>query len=245
MAAKGSANASMPPGALNVRQQKDTYQKLQDHFNVIFNAPCQLFDGYPFQMKDTEGGVTITAIIENFEKEQQDALIKNYNKMANRGKYVNEGRLFTAPALNNLGSAMITEGLKASKLLRVEGGIQFEVKSESPFNHWSPERLMRHVKESECAKFWTHVETYPDFVRQCQIRYDIRPFGGTDVKIVTFEAYRCLPIFIMLWLLRQLECEERSSECGFGKVIIIDTNGLPGNEDDHHLHFSSGLIKWE
>ena len=219
---------------LDVEQQKDVYQKLQNHFNVIFNAPCKYFAGYPFKWKDGECDVSITAIIEHFEEEQQDALIACCNKMLMK----KGGHGSTSPAF-------IVSSLKASVLQRYEGGIQFEVNPSTSFTKWPQERIMEEIKISDHADYWKHVETYSDFINHCQIRYNIKPFGGTDVKEVQFHAYAGLPIFLMLWLLRQLDFERESNKCGFGKVIVIDRNGLPEDGDDHNLHFSSGLIKWE
>lgn len=220
--------------ALHVVQQKDIYQKLQNHFNVIFNAPCKYFPGYPFTWKDGECDVSITAIIEHFGEEQQDALTTSCNKMlAKKGGHLNTGPDY------------VISSLKASKLQRVEGGIQFESNPSKSFTKWTAERLMEEIKIGECAYFWTHIDTYSDFVNHCQIRFNVENFGGTDVKKVEFHAYAGLPIFLMLWLLRQLDFEIESDKCGFGKVIIVDRNGLPSDEHCHALHFSSGLIKWE
>lgn len=229
-----SDHPKTPPKTLDVEQQVDIYQKLQNHFNVIFNAPCNHFPGYPFTWKDGERDVSITAIIEHFGKEQQDALINSCNKMlAKKGGHL------------NIGPSYIVSSLKASELQRVEGGIQFEAYPSTSFTKWPPERVMEEIRISDCADLWKHIKTYSDFINHCQIRYNISPFGGTDIKEVRFKAYAGLPIFLMLWLLRQLDFKRESDKCGFGKVIIVDSNGLPSDGHYHDLHFGSGIIKWE
>jgi hypothetical protein len=63
--------------------------------------------------------------------------------------------------------------------------------------------------------------------------------------VVEFKAYDGLPIFLMLWLLRQLDVGKLGEKCGFGQVIIIDHNGLPHEGYDNNLHYSSGIIHWD
>jgi hypothetical protein len=210
---------------LNTQQQKDVYKYLQNHFYVILNAPCKHFEGYPFKWNDGENNVSITAIIENFQSEQQTALIANCNKML-RNSY---GR-FSA-------DVSITKMLSASNLQRDEGGVQFNAKA-------STEHLMDQIKTCACADLWGHVKKYPDFLMHCQIRFDIQPFGGTDINVVKFIARAGVPIVVMLWLLRQLEFYKESEACGLGKVIVISRNGLPEDGDEHNLHFGSGFINW-
>ncbi len=213
---------------LSVEQQKDVYQKLQDHLCVIFSAPCKRFAAYPFKWEEGECDISITAIIEHFGKAQQAALIASCNRMLGKKNSVCRG----------VGS--MVQFLKACDLKRAEGGIQFEVKPQ-----WTEGKLMDEIKSSVCAGLWDDIKTYSDFLIHCQIRFNIKPFGGTDISVVSFRAERGLPIFLMLWLLRQLDYSKVSEECGFGQVMVIGRNGLPGDGDDHNLHFSTGFIDWD
>lgn len=227
------ASAQSIPETLDVKKQKDVYKTLQSHFDVIFNAPCRYFPGYPFAWKDGEDRVYIKAIIEHFGDEQQKNLIASCNAM-----------LAKKAGLNRIGTSRILLGLKASKLQRAEGGIQFEVPPpKQPHYHRTPEEnVMENLAICNCAQVWKHIKTYPDFTNRCQIRYDIRSFGDTDIKVVYFDAYHGLPIFIMLWLLRKLHVPH---DCDLGQVIVTDSNGLPGEDADYHLHFSSGIVNWD
>jgi hypothetical protein len=124
------------PPTLDVAQQKDVYKKLQHHFNVIFNAPCKPFPGYPFTQNGWKHAVSFTAIIEHFEDDQQRALISSYNKTLKKGSFCSS--VVT-------GTASIVGSLQAKKLNRVEGGIQFEA-SPGSCTAWPPERVMQELK---------------------------------------------------------------------------------------------------
>jgi hypothetical protein len=234
MEEEGAGDAAATHSA---EEQKDIYKKLQGHFHVILHGPCKLFPGYPFTCKGWAREISITAIIEHFGKKQRDALIASCNRMLER----QGGHL-------NTGVSSIVSSLRASDLRRAEGGIQFEADPSTSFTQWAPERLMEELRTCRCAGLWTHVPAYSDFVGQCQIRYNITPFGESDVKEVRFIPYPGVPIFLMLWLLRQLDFKEPREECGFGHVVIVGVSGLPDweeEEEQHCLHFSSGVIKWD
>jgi hypothetical protein len=212
--------------ALTAEQQRDTYKTLHSHLYLIFNAPSKNFVNYPFEWNDSECSVSITAIIEHFEETQQAALIKSCNSMLKKD-------------FSRAVPAFLLKFLKADVLQREEGGIQFEANAST-----TPELLMEEIKISECASLWGHVKTYDEFLQLCQVRYNNKPFGSSSVRVVTFSAYHGTPIFIMLWLLRQLDYPKMSEACGFGQVIVTARNGLPSDGDEHNLHYSSGLIDW-
>ena len=102
---------------MDTDQQVGVYRQLENHFKVVMYAPCNAFPGYPFKVDWTSGQhVSITAVIEHFEDKQQEALVIHFNTF-----------------LRSSGSCGIFEGvlpsmLRAAKLERCEGGIQFEVK---------------------------------------------------------------------------------------------------------------------
>jgi hypothetical protein len=217
------------PQTLNSEQQMDVYQRLQDHLYVIFNAPCKPFESFPFKWKKEDLSVSITAIIEHFEENQQVSLIKSFNSILKMNMSGDYNRYVD-----------VLRHLKASALKRHEGGIQFEVNINS-----KAEYLMEALKVSyfRTSVLWSHIKSYEDFINHCQIRYEQNdPFGNTGARVVTFSAYHGTPIFLMLCLLRQLE--HGNEQCGFGQVIVIERNGLPNYGDDYNLHFCSGLIKW-
>ncbi len=228
----GVVTAAKLPKALDPGQQDDIYRKLHDHMYVIFNAPCSKFPNFPFEWDRAEGNVSITAIIENFEEEQQANLIKSFNNSLRTLR-------FNGSCIDS-----VSRYLKATILKRYEGGIQFEAGATG-----TPERIMEAIKISECASLWNHVMTYADFLNNCQIRYKNDPFGDSGVRIVRFVAYPGIPICLMLWLQRQLCFYKTSETCGFGQVIISHLNGLPSDSksdnNGHNLHFSCGLISWE
>ena len=222
------------PKALDLCQQEDVFRKLNDHMYVIFNAPCSKFPNYPFEWDSAEGNVSITAIIEHFGDEQQASLIRSFNTSLRSMRF------------NGGNYNPVSSFLKATVLKRQEGGIQFESNTKE-----TPEHFMEHIKRSKCASLWNHVETYTDFLNNCQIRYRNDPFGESGVRMVRFIAYPGVPICLMLWLQRQLCYHKTSEACGFGQVIITHLNGLPSDsksgaaDASHNLHFSSGLITWD
>lgn len=225
---KNAMSAINGPNTLNPEQQKEVFRMLHSHMYVIFNAPATEFHNYPFQWDMGEGAVTITAIIEHFDKEQQAALIDCLNKAL-------EGYRFSSAD-----SASVSTFLKATMLERYEGGIQFV--SNPLFPHIN---VMEKIKRSKCGHLWDHINTYEDFLELGKIKFQNDPFGSSGVSVVRFIAYSGTPLCVMLWLLRQLYCVEASDECGFGEVIITQRNGLPFDGDELNLHFNNGLIIWE
>jgi hypothetical protein len=122
---------AVPIIVVGPKEREDVYAKLKSHFTLIGSAPCSYFPGYPFKFKDgAERIVSVSAVIEHFEKEQQAALVKSFKRFFKRA---NESTRFKCgifqPALCWM--------LKASPLLLCssKGGIQFEAneifKSES------------------------------------------------------------------------------------------------------------------
>lgn len=224
--------ASDPPKdskALNPEKQKQVYQMIQNHLGIIFNAPCTKFHDYPFTWKENENSVSITAIIEHFEEEQQQALVDRCNMKLRRSNF-SISRIIWA-----------SECLKARSLRRHGGGIQFKLRSDV-----SDQAFMEILKESDKADLWGHVKSLTDFVDTCQIRFHVKPFGETYAKVVSFKAYHGVPIVIMMWLLRQLEGNISNDHYGFGQVIVMQRNGLPdAGSNDYKLHYGSGLIRWE
>ena len=222
------------PSALNPEQQVEVYHKLRDHFKVVMGGPCKEFPGYPFRADWGKGGVSITAVIEHFEEGEQTALVAHFNKWL---KGLEKG----SPTKCGVFQGILPYMLRAEKLQRVEGGLQFGAKKAFG------QRLMDELKlNSECKDLWVHIETYQDFLQSCQIRYTYnRPFGNTSARQVTFTAHQGTPIFLMLYLLRALDYDRTGAECGFGQVILTDRNGLPMDGDEELiLHFSSGLVDW-
>ena len=115
----GMKNAKAPA----VEEREDIYSKLKSHFTLIGSAPCYNFPGYPFHFRnDMFGGnkVSITAVIEHFGEEQQQALVKRFQQFLKRP---------TSPGTSvacGIFQPKLCMMLKASTLKRVEGGIQFE-----------------------------------------------------------------------------------------------------------------------
>jgi hypothetical protein len=216
------------PRALNPVQQKQANQLIQEHLYIVFNGPCKRFPHYPFAWKESESSVYLTAIIEHFEEDQQHALAQRCN--------------IKLKQMNFSGSLPIwaSECLKARTLRRHGGGIQFKLRS-----CLSEKDFTEIMREYDRANLWEHVKNLNDLIDHCQIRFHIKPFGQTTAKVVSFKAYSGVPIVLMMWVLRQLECNKSRDLCGFGQVIVIQRNGLPDAGDDHDLHYKSGMIYWE
>ena len=207
-----------------VEEREDIYSKLKSHFTLIGSAPCYNFAGYPFHFRndiqESSYKVSITAVIEHFGEEQQQALVKRFQQFLKRP---------TSPGIFQPELCMM---LKASTLQRMEGGIQFEAKDAV-----KPERLMEEIKViSEHRDLWKEVVTYEDFQNLCQIRYRTnKPFGDTTARFVRFGAKEGTPIFLMIYLLMQLDSQKGREACGFGQVSQLLLNIV--KKLDHRLTF--------
>ena len=223
--------AMKPPEIMTKEQQKAANEQIRNHLDAVFSLPCSNFEKYPFLWKDQEHKCSISVVIEHFGKKQQEALLMSCNEMLPSISYCNAD----TPSISNL--------LEASILTKPEDGDGMQFGAAGKFN---PELVMQKIKRSKYSHIWHYVKDYQDFLKQCQIRYNIQAFGNSEnVRIVRFIAHPAVPICIMLWLLRELSYYQRSEAYGFGKVTIVAVNGLPmDGEDDHDFHFSCGLIKW-
>jgi hypothetical protein len=213
---------------LNLEQQKQTHKLLKDHLHVVFNYPCKSFPGYPFAWKEGESKVYFTAIIEHFEEAQEYALAERCNRKLRKMNFNDSHQIWAL------------ECMTAKYMRRNGGGIQFKARSSL-----YDKDIHDIIKEVDHANLWGHVKSVRDVLDHCQIRFHVEAFGATDAKVVSFKAYDGVPIVLMMWLLRQLECRTPRDPYGFGQVIIVHRNGLPDAGDDHDLHFKSGLIFWE
>ena len=214
---------------LTAKEQKEIYQKLRQHISVVVNAPCAKFDNFPFKWKEGKKAVSFTAIVEWFAIVQQDDLVKKCNFMLKRLKF-------------NFNTGSHFSNLKATK---VDEFTRYVIRFEAKAN---PDLLMADIKGSSLAHLWSHIQTYDDFTKHCQITYTVSPFGNTeDVSIVEFKAGTAVPMFLMLWFYGELtqDADIIHEAEGFGTVMINERNGLPeDNGDDYHLHFTSGMLDY-
>ena len=217
------------PIALTVTQQKEYAIKMQEHLTVLMNAPCSYFEGYPYPDDGPSGsgnfnGVYIQAVIEHFNPSVQNILMERLNHMLCAG--------------NNVDSQFHFK-MKAVPLQRWEGGFQFLAKDGLAEEHFMADCL----QISPVKNLWAKYDTYEAFSNQCQIRFSMnKQFGNTTVRVVRFEAYEALPLYIMIWLLRELYWRESPTRQLMGEVEVMETNGLPSEYD--WICWYSSLITW-
>ncbi len=217
------------PSALTVTQQKEYAIKMQEHLTVLMNAPCSYFEGYPYPADGPSGsgkfnGVYIQAVIEHFNPSVQNKLMERLNQMLFAG--------------NNVASRFHFK-MKAVPLERCEGGFQFMAKDELTEEHFMADCL----QINPVNNLWAKNDTYGAFFNQCQIRFsENKQFGNTTARVVKFEAYEALPLYIMIWLLRELYLRESPTRQLMGEVEVIETNGLPSGYD--WICWHSSLITW-
>jgi hypothetical protein len=221
-------NEAMPI-ALTVTEQKEYAVKLQEHLTVVMNAPCAYFDGYPF-LAEAKGdqqyfnGVYIQAVIERFDEDVQNKLMTRLNHMLHAGNNVDSNFHFK---------------MQAIPLNRVEGGFQLIADDGLAEEHFMADCLGM----SPVSNLWAKYETYDAFANQCQIRFSQnKQFGSTTARVVRFKAYEALPLYVMLWLVRELEWCESPTRQWMGEVQVIETNGLPDAHD--WICWHSSLITW-
>ena len=211
------------------KEQKEIYQRLRSHINIVVNAPCVKFEHFPFKWKEGKNSVGFTAIVEWFSGVQQEDLVKKCNYMLRKIRF-------------NFNTSNHFANLKA---IKTEDHTRQTIKFEAKAN---PDLLMAEIRASTHAHLWSHIQTYEEFKRHCQITYTVNPFGNTeDVSIVDFKAGTAVPIFLMLWIYGELthDSEIIHEADGFGMVMINERNGLPeDNSDDFHLHFTSGMLDY-
>jgi hypothetical protein len=217
------------PIALTVTQQKEYAIKMQEHLAVLMNAPCCYFEGYPYPADGPSGsghfnGVYIQAVIENFNASVQNKLMERLNHMLCAG--------------NNVDSRFHFK-MKAVPLQRCEGGFQFLAQDGLAEEHFMADCL----RISPVKNLWAKYDTYEAFLNQCQIRFSKnKQFGNTTARVVRFEAYEALPLYIMIWLLRELDWCESPTRQLMGEVEVMETNGLPSGYD--WICWYSSLITW-
>jgi hypothetical protein len=209
--------------ALTPEQQKEYADKMIRHLEVVMNAPCTSFEGYPFS--NNGNSVQIKAVIECFNDNVKNKLMERLNYMLKHGNFVDSRFHYK---------------LKATKLMRHEGGYQFEAKEEDEEQYLIGDCL----RNSPVSNLWTKYQTYNDFTNDCQIRFSRdEPFGNTTARVVTFCAYEAVPLYIMLWLYRELLWFGSPTRQCMGRVEIIETDGLPDGED--WICWHSSLITWD
>lgn len=231
------------PAALTLAEQKEYAVKMQEHLAVVMNAPCAYFEGHPFLTAAANkdgGGVYIKAVIERFVYDKyhadeaaaaaatdvQDILVERFNHLFQMGTNV---------------SSHFHYKLKATKLKRCEGGFQFEAKKEPEF--FIRDCLRASPVSGLWAKYAGSSSSYKAFTDDCQIRFtQNQPFGNTSARIITFSARGGVPLYIMLWLFRELSWPQSPSRQWMGHVEVIETNGLPDGQD--WLCWYSSLITW-
>jgi hypothetical protein len=217
------------PTALTIVQQKEYALKMREHLEVVMNAPCDYFEGYPFLADETGGptqfnGVYIEAVIERFDEAVKAKLMERLNYMLCVGNNVNSSFHFK---------------MRAVPLNRVEGGFQLIAEDSLPEESF----MACCLRMSPVSNLWAKYETYEVFSNQCQIRFSQnKPFGSTTSRVVTFRAYAALPLYVMLWLLRELEWCQSPTRQWMGDVKVTETGGLPDARD--WICWYSSLITW-
>jgi hypothetical protein len=192
-------------------------QQLQDHTEWIYMASCKHDIGSPFG----DNGVSITAVIEHFGEDQQKAL----NTWLNT---------------NMSGLSRFMGILQATRLDRVEGGIQFTpsngVKKDDFIADLNGLASTDNYPELKSYLHDTSEPTSTSFFNECQIHFrDHRPFGKTTARTVVFDAFSAVPLCFMIEIKTVLETNWLCRDLGLGEVAITKCKGLPDRYADDSM----------
>jgi hypothetical protein len=190
--------------------------ELDAHIQWLNVASCREDIGSPF---GDEGGVSITAIIENFGEAQQKALNTWLNTNTRKG-WGSMSKLQATP-LDWVGG----------------GGIQFTTSGNKRdfIINLGPE-----YAECNCLDFNYHLDdidpTFGSFFRACTIQFQTNePFGKSTARRVYFGAGSTLPLFFMIEIKMMLESGKLCQELGLGEVAILGCCGLPNKYSDRRM----------